>query len=1130
MDIEGFKWIGHNRKNLHFRSRVGSGGVGLLIKVELYEQFDISLLNNEFEGILWIKFSEKFNDRNTFTICVCYLPPENSSRQVCANDFYETLLSHIYMYQQLGPFYICGDFNSRIGNEQDFILGVDDIQERSPIDFSKNTYGEKLLDFLISASCCVANGRPSVCIQDDFTSISQKGKSVVDYCIVSHEALWLQQIKDFAVTPAHDRIQNNIETGSVDLVHKVPDHSLLTWTICLDGVSENIDIQGAQIKEEKTVFVRDIPLDFMSQAAAIAKIDEFISQLDNEEKCQRTVDENYDKMCMAVQDEMKRCLPHKTVVIKSGVSNKHRKIKKPWWNDGLTELWNILCDSQRHWRKANAGNKQLMKHNLKVAQKNFDRAVQKAKRQHWQKVQEELLHLHQNESKEFWKTIGRVGVGAERPKIPWEVCIDGSVVSTPQVVLDTWKNGFQGLLNGASSSSQTDELPLNNMTVPSTNDPGMMTARISEAEIRKQMLSMKKGKACGVDNLPLEVFQNGALLKYMTSLFNTCFDHQFIPTLWTRGIINPIPKDNTKDPREPMNSRGITLACVMYKIYCGVLNKRICKWAESNELLVDEQNGFRKGRSTLDQLSTLTSIIDQRKAKRLSTFVAFIDFSKAYDCINRMLLWYKLDKIGMPVKMLSALKCIYNKVECCVRINGIKTDWFDVGLGLKQGCLISPILFNLYVNDLANDIKDAGIGVKCGDDLVSVLLYADDICLIAESEQELQKLLDILNSWCVKWKMQVNTQKSQIVHFRNNAKTRSNAVFNFGDDRIDIVSSYKYLGLVITEHMDYHVMAKMVSQAAGRALGLLIAKFKSCGGMPYEVYTKLYDVLVQSVINYGAAIWGSQSHSCIMAVQMRASRYFLGVGKYTPNTAVLGDMGWDFPKQRIGVSIARLWCRLTNLNNSRLNKRVFTWAKHEPQGRNTWYKRVCNMFMDIDENFCSTEHFHNVRSTIANVNQMFHEKLLQEWKNDLNRIESRQHGNGRNKLRTYRLFKSEFGVESYVFQNLPRKYRSSFAKFRCGVAPIRIETGRYCGLEENMRVCYNCEGVIENEIHVITECPKYSDIRADLYEHVRRNIINFDSLNNEQIFMVLFKEANVCFYVAKACDSILNRYIIYNSR
>ena len=117
---------------------------------------------------------------------------------------------------------------------------------------------------------------------------------------------------------------------------------------------------------------------------------------------------------------------------------------------------------------------------------------------------------------------------------------------------------------------------------------------------------------------------------------------------------------------------------------------------EANGKIVDEQNGFRESRSTIDQVSTLTNIIDSRKKRKLSTFCAFIDFRKAYDCINRDILWAKLDSIGVSGKLFNAVKSLYASVASCVRINNLTTDWFDVSCGLRQGCCLSPLLFNLF--------------------------------------------------------------------------------------------------------------------------------------------------------------------------------------------------------------------------------------------------------------------------------------------------------------------------------------------------------------------------------------------------------------------------------------------------
>ena len=109
-----------------------------------------------------------------------------------------------------------------------------------------------------------------------------------------------------------------------------------------------------------------------------------------------------------------------------------------------------------------------------------------------------------------------------------------------------------------------------------------------------------------------------------------------------------------------------------------ILNNRLTRWVEENGKLVDEQNGFRKDRNTIDQVTSLTNLIETRQKKRLPTFCAFIDFKKAFDLVDRNLLWKRLNETGVKGKMLNALKSLYTSVVSCVRVNGFTTDWFNV--------------------------------------------------------------------------------------------------------------------------------------------------------------------------------------------------------------------------------------------------------------------------------------------------------------------------------------------------------------------------------------------------------------------------------------------------------------------
>ena len=158
----------------------------------------------------------------------------------------------------------------------------------------------------------------------------------------------------------------------------------------------------------------------------------------------------------------------------------------------------------------------------------------------------------------------------------------------------------------------------------------------------------------------------------------------------------------------------------------------------------------------------------------MNTFAVFIDFSKAYDRINRDLLWHKLSVLEVNGKMLNSLKLLYEHVQCTVRVNGCYSDWFDVHAGLKQGCVLSPFLFNAFVNDLIHAIRSLNCGVPFDeDDSVSILLYADDIVLLSDNEQKLQTMLDCLNDWCHAWGLTINFNKSKAMHFRTPSASKT---------------------------------------------------------------------------------------------------------------------------------------------------------------------------------------------------------------------------------------------------------------------------------------------------------------------------------------------------------------------
>jgi hypothetical protein len=300
------------------------------------------------------------------------------------------------------------------------------------------------------------------------------------------------------------------------------------------------------------------------------------------------------------------------------------------------------------------------------------------------------------------------------------------------------------------------------------------------------------------------------------------------------------------------------------------------------------------------------------------------------------LLQYNIDG-----KMFQAVNTLYKNTESCLKINNLYTQWFNVDYGVRQGDNLSPTLFGLFINDLAVEIKGMNKGVKIGNQNISILLYADDIVLLAENEENLQIMLDHMFSWCSKWRLNVNASKSKIMHFRSSRKRPTQFSFTYGDITLERVSEYKYLGVILDEFLDYTRCSDVLSESAGRALGSIISKFKVLKDVGFKTFSKMYDVGVVPIMDYCSGVWGFGKFPKCNSIQNRAIRYFMGVHSFSPNPAIQGDMAWVLLRTRIHYNILKLWNHLINLDEHRLPKKVFNW---DYEGRRIWSSTVEQIF------------------------------------------------------------------------------------------------------------------------------------------------------------------------------------------
>ena len=238
--------------------------------------------------------------------------------------------------------------------------------------------------------------------------------------------------------------------------------------------------------------------------------------------------------------------------------------------------------------------------------------------------------------------------------------------------------------------------------------------------------------------------------------------------------------------------------------------------------------------------------------------------------------------------MYQAISSLYSNPRSRVILNEYETDYFDCPIGVKQGDCLSPTLFAIFINDLASEIKEANIGIDLNVDggpnidyIFSILLYADDIVCLAETEVDLQSILFIIENWCKKWRLEVNLTKTNILHVRNPRKPQSKFTFIFDMRPVPYCKFYKYLGTNINEFLDLKFTVEKHADAAGQALGAIITKMIKNGGFPYNVYSLLYNTCVTSVSDYSGPVTGYQKYDSTLKIHLRAIRAFLGVPRLT---------------------------------------------------------------------------------------------------------------------------------------------------------------------------------------------------------------------------------------------------------
>ena len=378
------------------------------------------------------------------------------------------------------------------------------------------------------------------------------------------------------------------------------------------------------------------------------------------------------------------------------------------------------------------------------------------------------------------------------------------------------------------------------------------------------------------------------------------------------------PMFKSGDKQNPSNYRGISLIDSLCKVFTSILTSRLQKWCEDNNIISECQAGFRSHYSTIDHIFSLSALVQKYSHKKKGRFYCvFIDFAKAFDTINHQVLFNSLRNIGITGKFYHVIVSMYSKLAACVRTPTGLTSTFKCNQGTRQGCILSPQLFIVFINTLITIFESCGgkgVNITFDMDNLYALMFADDVSGMADTALHLQKRLDALEQFCTQTGMKVNLDKTKIMVFRHSGPLRHYEKWFFEGKQLEVVSFYRYLGIVFTPRLSWTKAQDCLLSQGNKALMSIYSFQKKFGDMSSKDLFKLFDACIMPILCYGSEVWGVSYCKNIENFQAKVCRWFLKVGRNVSSCMALGECG-RLPLQFNYTSRAvKYWCKLIRLD------------------------------------------------------------------------------------------------------------------------------------------------------------------------------------------------------------------------
>ena len=555
--------------------------------------------------------------------------------------------------------------------------------------------------------------------------------------------------------------------------------------------------------------------------------------------------------------------------------------------------------------------------------------------------------------KKLWQRVSRIVPTGKVASLAPIKKLDGSLATTEEEIFDAWADHYERLGTAGNKPEFDNEFKRFIETEVAEKrkqsylePPTEIDKAFAMRELEEALGKLEDHKASAEDGTRNPSFKRGGatMKKVLLELFNMLNRRELVPAEWGKALVVNLYKDG--DKTDAGNYRGISLISCLGKLYLSMWAKRLTDHLDKE--LSDEQGGFRPRRSTTDDALTLKEALLSRYNSKQPTYLYFVDFRKAFDTVWHDGLWEQLWRSGVRGKAWRIVQSLYSSVSAAVRLGDKTSRAYRLFQGVRQGCPLSPTLFNCFIDELAKRLKATGVFVKFDKKKLNALLYADDVVLMAESVEDLQRLIDVVDLFCREWRMDINLTKSEAMVVGGKECDCSNKEsigcceshcaaaapsWMCRGKRVPVVGKYKYLGIWFNESLtwDAHI-EYMMHKANKRSKSL--RPLLTNGRVPVRAKLLVWLSFVRPLLEYGSEVWDANTAQWlkIESIQTRAGVLAMKINKHTKLEAVRALMGVTSLEQRKDRARLNYYAKLMTMDFDR-TARYIILEMHSGQAR-----------------------------------------------------------------------------------------------------------------------------------------------------------------------------------------------------